>query len=82
MVKTIANRIYLDSENKIYSIKLAKSIHSYRKLLDSLKDYLDSFYIYINEDNDYFYIHLKPKVEMTDDQIEELLWLLSLSSFI
>jgi len=81
MVKVIANRIFLDSERKIYWIKLSKGIHDYKELLENLKEYAELFYVLLDEENNYYIVKLIPKDEsLKEEEIEEFLWLLSPSS--
>jgi len=81
MVKVIANRIFLDPERKIYCIKLSKSIHDYKEILENLKEYAELFYVLLDEEDKYYVVRLIPKDEsLKEEEIEEFLWLLSPSS--
>jgi len=81
MVKVIANRIFLDSEKRIYQIKLSKSIHNYKNLLENLKEYAELFYVLLDEEGKYYIVRLIPRDEgLREEEIEEFLWLLSPSS--
>lgn len=81
MVKTIANRIFLDKEKNIYSVKLSEKIHDFNLILENLKDYSQLFHIHIDKEDSYYIITLKLKDNnLSEKEIEELIWLLSFSS--